>query len=190
MSLRSNRPADHGPASLLGRLPKVLLWAGAIMLGLGVAALLMPVLTSLVVSLVIGWFLFLAGVIAVAGAFSLRGTGLFPWQLAGGLLPLVAGALLIVFPEQGVIALTLLLAVIFLVTGLAQLSFALWARPAAGWGWGAVSAVVSIALGGYILLFLPEASEVVLGLLVGLDFVSTGLAMLLIGLATRPGGRF
>lgn len=190
MTYRSNHPADLGAADLLARLRKVLMWAGGIMLALGVVALLVPVVTSLVVGFVIGWFLFLAGAVGVAGAFSFRGTGLFAWQLLGGLLPLVAGALLIVFPEQGVIALTLLVALAFLATGVAQLSFALWARPAPGWGWGAVSAVVSIALGGYIVVFLPEASAVTLGLLLGVDFVSTGLAMLLIGWAARTGPRF
>lgn len=129
MTYRSNHPADLGAADLLARLRKVLMWAGGIMLALGVVALLVPVVTSLVVGFVIGWFLFLAGAVGVAGAFSFRGTGLFAWQLLGGLLPLVAGALLIVFPEQGVIALTLLVALAFLATGVAQLSFALWARP-------------------------------------------------------------
>lgn len=185
MSFGSNTPA--GPAGLLARLRKAMLWAGGIMAALGLAALLMPVVTSLVVGLLIGWFLFLGGVVTVAGAFSFRGTGLFGWQLLGGLLPLVAGALLILFPEQGVIALTLLVAVVFLATGAAQLSFALWARPVAGWGWGVVSAAVSIVLGSYILLLLPEASEVVLGLLVGIDFLSTGAAMLLIAWPVGPG---
>lgn len=169
----------------LRRARKVLFVAGVALVALGFAALIAPVISSLIVGFFIGWLLFMGGVIMVATALSLRGTGQFFWQLLAGLVPLMAGAFLIVFPAQGVVALTVLVAVLFLVTGVAQSAFALWARPSRGWGWGLASAGVSIALGAWILLALPEASEVLLGILVGIDFVTTGAALIVIARAAR-----
>tara|TARA_R110002110_G_scaffold20312_53_gene82590 strand:- start:1856 stop:2365 length:510 start_codon:yes stop_codon:yes gene_type:complete len=164
---------------------KIWLWTGIVMMALGANALLMPVLSSLIIGILIGLLLFVSGIVAVAVAFSFRGTGLFVWQLVGGLVPLVAGALLLVFPAQGLIALTVLVGIVFLLTGIAQSSFAFWIRPAPGWGWMLGSALISVALGCFVLVALPEASGVVLGILFGVDFVSTGLSMVLIALSVR-----
>lgn len=182
MAVTSNRSQ---PEITLARLRKIWLWIGIGMIVLGIGALLMPVVSSLILGILIGWLLFISGVVAVASSFSFRGTGLFGWQLAGGLVPLVAGALLIVFPAQGLIALTVLVGLIFLLTGAAQSSFAFWARPARGWGWILASALISIALGVFVLVALPEASAVVLGVLFGIDFVSTGISMVLIAISAR-----
>lgn len=185
MTINVTSNTDTDAAGLLKRLRKAVLGAGIVMALLGVAALIMPVLSSLIIGLLIGWLLFLGGVVSIAGAFSFRGTRLFIWQLLGGFIPLLAGGLLIVFPAQGVIALTVLIAIVFILTGGAQLTFARWARPAPGWEWGLASAAVSILLGVFILVLLPQASAVMLGLLVGIDFLSTGLAMILIAQATQ-----
>lgn len=180
MAYDTGKRMNPGTDRIVRRLRKAWFFGGLTMIGLGLAALLLPTLSSLVIGILIGWLLFLSGVIAVAWAFSVRGTGLFVWQLVAGLGPLLAGALLIVFPEQGLIALTLLVGLVLLLTGVAQSSFALWVRPVSGWGWGMISAVISIALGVYILVMLPVASAVILGILVGIDFLSTGVAMVLI----------
>lgn len=157
-----------------------LFWAGIVMILLGAAAVIMPLVSSLVVEILIGGLLTMSGLLAVVSALQFRGTGLFLWQLLAGLITLALGLLMLLYPLQGLIALTVLIAVIFVLTGLAQASFSLWLRPAPGWIWGLVSALISLGLGGYILVALPEASTVVLGLLVGIDFLSTGLALVMI----------
>lgn len=173
------------PDMVMARVRKIWFWIGIVMIALGSGALVMPVFSSLIIGILIGWLLFVSGVVAVASAFSFRGTGLFGWQIAVAMIPLVAGVLLISFPAQGLIALTVLVGFVFLLTGVAQSSFAIWIRPAPGWGWMLASAVVSIGLGGFILVALPEASAVILGLLFGIDFLSTGLAMVLIAGSAR-----
>lgn len=155
------------------------------MIALGVAAILMPAFSSLVVGIFVGWLLLSGGILVVIWAFSFRGTGLFVWQLVAGIVPVLAGGLLIVFPQQGLVALTLLVGLIFLLTGVAQTSFAIWVRPQLGWGWSLVSAAVSVVMGLFILITLPEASAVLLGLLVGIDFLSSGIAMVMIARSTR-----
>lgn len=174
--------------SPLFRMSKAIFWIGAVMIGLGFAALALPWLSSLVVEVLIGTLLVISGGVAVTGAFALRGTRLFVWELLAGLLTLAAGALLLFFPVQGLIALTLLVALVLFMTGAAQAAFALWMRPAAGWVWGLLSALVSLALGAFIVAALPEASAVILGVLVGFDFLSTGVALILIARSVKAVG--
>lgn len=159
---------------------KGLFWVGLVMVLLGAAAVIMPLASSLVLEVLIGWLLTMSGIVAVVGAMQFRGTGLFLWQLLAGLITLAVGLLMLLYPFQGLVALTVLIAAIFVLTGLAQASFSFWLRPAPGWGWGLTSALISLGLGVYILAALPEASTVVLGLLVGIDFLSTGLALVMI----------
>ena len=184
MAYNSNTPRSDID---LTRLRKIWFWVGIVMMVLGAGALIMPMLSSLIIGILIGWLLFISGVVAVASAFSFRGTGLFAWQLAAGLVPLAAGAILLLFPEQGLIALTVLVGIIFFLTGFAQSSFAFWVRPSPGWGWLLASAVVSIVFGVLILVALPEASAVLLGIMFGIDFLSTGISMVLIAASVQPG---
>lgn len=159
---------------------KGLFWVGLVMVFLGAAAVIMPLASSLVLEVLIGWLLTMSGIVAVVGAMQFRGTGLFLWQLLVGLITLAVGLLMLLYPLQGLVALTVLVAAIFVLTGLAQASFSFWLRPAPGWGWGMTSALISLGLGVYIFAVLSEASTVVLGLLVGIDFLSTGLALVMI----------
>lgn len=171
---------DNGPAPFLTKMRKGMFWGGIVMLLLGIAAIMMPLLSSLVVEIMVGWLLALSGAFAIIGAFSLRGTKLFAWEIVTGLVTLAAGVLMLSYPLEGLVALTVLVAVTMLLTGIVQGAFALWVRPAAGWVWGGLSALISVVLGLYIFVALPEASAVILGLLVGIDFVSTGTALVLI----------
>lgn len=169
-----------GPAAFVTKMRKGILWGGVVMILLGIAAIAAPLLSSLVVELMVGWLLTVSGALALIGAFSLRGTGVFAWNIGAALVTLIGGLLMLSYPLEGLVALTVLVAVILLITGLVQAIFALWIRPALGWAWAGFSALISIALGIYIFVALPEASAVVLGLMVGIDFVSTGTAMVLI----------
>ena len=162
------------------KLRKGMTWGGIVLILLGVAALVVPTVSSLVVGVIVGWLLAASGAVTMLGAFSLRRTGLFLWEMVPGVLIFAAGLMLILYPQQGLIALTLLIALAFLLSGTAQISFSLWLRPAPGWGWGILSAVVSLAFAGFILFALPEASAVLIGVLVGFDMLSTGLALVMI----------
>lgn len=108
-------------------------------------------------------------------------------QFVAGLFALAAGFLMLIFPLHGLIALTVLVAVVLILTGVARAAFAFWARPTPSWGWGVLVSMISVGLGVYILVALPEASTMLLGLLVGVDFVSTGLVLVLISRPVRSG---
>jgi uncharacterized membrane protein HdeD (DUF308 family) len=155
-------------------------WTGVAMTVAGVLALVFPVVTSLTVEILIGWVLVVAGVATVYGAFSVEGTGPFFGQLLLGFLKLALGIYLIMHPGVGMLALTLLLVAVFMVDGAVQFAFAFDLRPKDGWGWMLLSAIVSVAVGLLIAAGLPGTSLIALGILVGVNFLSTGIALIML----------
>ena len=68
-------------------------------------------------------------------------------------------------PVSGALALTILVAVIFMIEGAFEVGLAFDLRPEPGWGWTLFSAVISILAGVLIAAGLPGTSLFVLGLL-------------------------
>jgi uncharacterized membrane protein HdeD (DUF308 family) len=161
-------------------------WAGVGLSVAGVLALLFPVVTSFTVEIFIGWVLAIAGAATIYGAFSVEGTGPFFGQLLLGLLKLALGVYLLMHPGVGMFALTLLLVAVFMVDGAVQFAFAFDLRPKEGWGWVLLSAIVSVAVGLLIAAGLPGTSLIALGILVGVNFLSTGISLIMLSSKLAP----
>ena len=151
-------------------------WTGAALAVVGILALLAAAFTTLTVALMIGWVLIFAGAVTIYSAFSVEGIGPFFGQLLLGLLMLALGVYLLMHPGVSMMALTIMLAVIFMVDGAAQLVLAFDVRPRDGWIWVLLSGLVSIGIGLLIAAELPDSSRVMLGVLVGAKFLVTGIA--------------
>lgn len=170
----------------LSRKKDQIFWKGAAMTVVGLLALVFPGLTTFTVELTIGWLLVFAGAATLYGAFSVEGTGPFFGELLLGLLKLALGVFLLMHPGIGMIALTLMLAAVFMVDGAVQIGFALDVRPGEGWLWIFISGLISIGAGLLIAAGLPGTSLFVLGILVGINFLSTGLAWIMLSRALKP----
>lgn len=152
-----------------------LLWIGIAMAVVGFAAIVFPMVSTIVATLLVGWVFLFAGGLMTAGAFSIHGTGPFFGALLIGLLTLIAGLFLVVNPIAGALSLTILLGVLFLIQGAFELALAFEMRPAANWIWMLLSGLASVILAIVIALGLPGISVVALGILLGINFLSTGL---------------
>lgn len=142
----------------------------------GLVAMIYPLLTSLAVSFFLGWMLVVAG--AVQG-ITLVATSRVPhfWlQLISAVLSVVTGILFIRNPGVGVATLALLLVIFFMVEGFAKVLFALTVRPLRNWGWVLVSGLIGIGLAVFLILN-PLLSLVALGIFIGLQLLSEGLAI-------------
>ena len=162
-----------------------LLWLGLAMTVLGIAAVVFPMASTLVAALLVGWTLLFGGALAFVGAFSIHGTGPFFGALLSGLLSLAAGAFIVFNPLAGAVTLTLILGVLFMIQGAFEIFLAFELRPLPGW-WGMLlsglaSAVLAIVIaGGW-----PEISTIALGILLGVNFLSTGLGYIAISRALK-----
>lgn len=166
---------------------RVWLWvSGVASLALGVAALLFPFAATLAVELLFGAVLAASGVVQVLRALSTGASGNRLFDLLFGGVALLAGLVLLFFPLQGAVTLTIVLAVFFILGGLFKLFSAWWLRPAwmsrhgfpviDGWWWFALSGAVSCLLGLVLLLGLPSTATWALGLMVGIDLLVLGAA--------------
>jgi len=158
---------------------------GLVLIVAGFAAIAFPLLSTIAVKIALGWVFLVGGAVMVVHAFSAaRWRGLI-WEVLLGLLYIIAGAYLAFFPLTGIITLTLLLAAMFLVEGALEVVMALRVRPHEGWGWLLLSGVIAAAVGLLIALGLPSSAAWAIGLLAGLNLISTGWGFLFLALAGR-----
>ena len=157
---------------------KRLLWSGIAFFLLGVTALFFPGFTSLSIDLIIGWILFFVGLTTFYYAFSYEGTGPFFGALLSSLLTLGLGIVMVFRPGIGLLALTLVIAGLFIVDGAFKLFLAIEIRRMRGWIWVLISAIASIVLGFLIAAEIPSSALYTIGILVGMNFVITGISLL------------
>lgn len=181
--------ADHGVNDSFSRT-----WAWMAALAVlciigGLLALLNPFGATIFAVTLAGWIFLIQGLIQVIHAFRIRDWSGFIWSLGLGVLSLIVGIVLVADPLAGSISLTLLVAILFLVTGIAKIMFALSLKPLGGWGWVLVSGIVSALLGVMILANFPAAAATILGLLLGVELVSNGVLFLFVALGLRRLGQ-
>jgi uncharacterized membrane protein HdeD (DUF308 family) len=160
------------------------------LLALGVALIALGVLalgsefTTLAVTLTFAVLLIVGGWVEIAAAFWARRWSGFFLHLLFGIIYLVVGLLMIVHPGVAADALTLMIAASFLVGGMLRIVVALTHRFS-NWGWVLLNGVVTFVLGFMIWQRWPEASEWVIGLIVGIELIFTGWSWVALALAVR-----
>jgi uncharacterized membrane protein HdeD (DUF308 family) len=150
---------------------------GALLFVAGVLALVYPVIASVAVITLLGWILIITGVLQGIGLIGARYVPHFWLALISAVLAIVIGLLLLRQPESGLLVMTVLLIVYFMVEGMAKVIFALTIRPFPFWGYVLASGIVGIVLAVYLWANMPVASEWVLGVLLGILLVSEGAAL-------------
>ncbi len=154
---------------------------GVVLLVLGLLAVAAPLATGIAIAYLVGAAVMAAGALQVANALSGRswGGGLL------GLLAIVCGAIMIAHPLFQLAFLTLLLAVYFLVQGIASIVIGLQMRPLQGSGWTIFGGIVSLVLGVLIWSGWPLSGDWAVGTLVGIQLIFSGWAALMLAAAAR-----
>ncbi len=161
---------------------------GILLVLLGAAAIIVPPIATLATTLFIGWLFLISGIMGLVTTLWMRSAPGFWWSLLSAALGIVAGGLLIGWPLSGVFSLTLVLIVFFLVEGVATIMYALdHRRELSGrWGWMLASGVVDVILAGFILAGLPSSAAWAIGLLVGINMIFGGTALIAMAMHARP----
>ncbi|MBY8915254.1 DUF308 domain-containing protein [Nitratireductor sp. L1-7-SE] len=162
---------------------------GAISLVGGILAIANPFAATMTAAILAAWTFVLFGVLQIVQAFRVRGWGGFLWALLLGLLTLAVGISIIAKPAAGIISLTILVAIMFLVLGVVKVMYAFAFRPLSGWGWVLFSGIVSLLLGVMILADMPWAAATILGILLAVELLSNGVFLLLIAFGLRGAQR-
>ena len=155
---------------------------GIALIVLGALAIFLPLVAGLVTTLLLGWLLVLGGIVEGIHGFSNRRWGGSGWAIVSALVYVVAGALVIAFPVRSKLMLTLILAGFLVADGVLKILRALQHRALPSWGWLLFDGILALVLGLLLWLHWPSTAAWAIGLLVGVDLVSNGASMLLIGL--------
>jgi uncharacterized membrane protein HdeD (DUF308 family) len=160
---------------------------GVVLIVLGIAAIIVPVIATLAFTLVIGWLFLISGAVGLATTFWMRNAPGFWWSLVSAVIAIAAGIILLLWPISGTVSLTLVLIAFFFVEGVATIMYAIQHRAQLShrWGWMLASGIVDLILAGIIFAGLPETATWALGLLVGINMLFGGTAMIGMALAAR-----
>jgi uncharacterized membrane protein HdeD (DUF308 family) len=155
---------------------------GVLLILLGIAALVMPLMAGLAATLVFAWILILTGMIGLISAFAGRDHAHLGWSLASAIIALVIGAILLFYPLAGAVALTLIIGAYLFLDGIALIGLALDHRRRAisPWGWLLASGLIDLVLAAIILFMSAIGSAVFVGVIVGLSLIFAGIALLLV----------
>ena len=161
---------------------------GILLLVLGVLALACPVLASKWIAAMLGIAFLVGGLVSwvstLARARRLQKLVCF-WRLVVATLFVITGSWIVTQIASGpegaarqVASLALALGIVFLIEGPVACVVALGNRQISGWGWGLTNGIVTLILGLLILTMKPLALMGVLGLLVGISFLFSGIDLL------------
>lgn len=153
----------------------------------GIAAIAFPLLSTIAAKVALGWIFLVGGALMIIHAFSSPGWRGFLLGLLIGILYLAAGGWLAFFPFTGIVTLTILLAALFLAEGVLEAIMAWRVRPQEGWVWLLLSGLIAVAVGIMIALNLPSSAVWAIGLLAGINLLSTGVSFVVLALAGRRG---
>ena len=160
---------------------------GIILLLAGLVAIVLPPIATLAIEIIVGWLLLVVGTVGLIATFRMRRAPGFWWSLVSAVLGIAAGIVLLGWPLSGVLSLTLVLIVFFLIEGAASIMFALeHKRELSGrWGWMLASGIVDLVLGAIVFAGLPSTAAWAIGLLVGINMVFGGAALIAMALHAR-----
>jgi uncharacterized membrane protein HdeD (DUF308 family) len=150
---------------------------GSLMVLGGILALVYPVVSSVAVVIFLGWLLIISGFVQGISLIGAQNVPHFWLQLVSVVLSVIVGLLFLRNPGEGLLTLTLLLIVFFMVEGISKVIFSLTIRPFPNWGWVFASGIVGILLAFYLWSSLPVTAIWLLGLLLGIQLFCEGAAL-------------
>jgi uncharacterized membrane protein HdeD (DUF308 family) len=167
---------------------QLFLFEGIVLTLLGLIAIVVPPIATLAFELIIGWLFLISGIVGLVTTFWMRNAPGFLWSLLSAVVAIAAGVVLLFWPISGTLSLTFVLIAFFLIEGIVTIMYAIDHRNqlSSRWGWMLASGVVDLILAGIIFAGLPGSAAWALGLLVGINLLFGGTAMIGMALAARP----
>jgi uncharacterized membrane protein HdeD (DUF308 family) len=160
---------------------------GVIMMILGVLAVIWPQISTVAVDVYIGWMFLLSGIVGLATMFLAPSVSAFLWSLLTAALSLGVGVLLLWHPVEGTVSLTLVLIAFFIAEGIFQIAAAVSYRDAFrdSWGWMVMSGITDLILAWLMISGWPGTAIWALGLIAGVNLITSGLAITMAAIAGR-----
>jgi uncharacterized membrane protein HdeD (DUF308 family) len=158
---------------------------GILMLICGILAIFMPLASSIGVVILLGWLILFSAVWHLIFAFQTAGLGNILWQILLAILYGLAGFYMLWHPLLGVLTLTLVLAIFLLVEGVLEIILYFNIRGVRNSFWVLIDGIITVILGFLIWLHWPSTSVWIIGLLIGISLIFSGISRIMLSFATR-----
>ena len=174
------------PETSVGALRKATRWSmiwGILMFVCEILAISLPLASSIGIVIVLAWLILFAGTSHLIFAFHSHSVGGFLWKLLLAVVYGVAGVYLLANPLLGVVSLTLFLAVFLFVEGVVEIALYFGIRRVPNSGWVLFDGIITLILGILIWRQWPSSSIWVIGTLVGISLIFSGLSRFMLSVA-------
>ena len=151
----------------------------------GFLAIALPLIAGIAFTLILGWMLIFTGVLHIVFAFRAGQARMAVWQVLLGLVYGFIGVYILMNPAAGLAGLTFAIAVYLFVEAVLELALAIQLRPAPGTGWLIFDSVITFILAVMIFSTWPSSATWVVGVLVGISMLFSGMTRLMLTLAAR-----
>ena len=156
-----------------------------LMIVAGFLAIAVPQAAGIAVNILVAWLLVFSGGAHLVFAWHTRTTGGMLWELLLGVLYIFIGAYLLFHPVAGLASLTLALAIYLFAEGVLELILSFRLRPISGSRWLLFDGIITLILSVLIWRTWPSSTEWVIGTLVGISMLFSGISRLMLSLAAR-----
>lgn len=157
---------------------------GLILFVLGVLAIARPGIAAEAVIIFLGWLLLIVGGVSLLGGLSTQSGPRKPVSIGGGAITLAFGLLFLLLPAPALATITVVLAILFLLSGFAEISSSMALRSKGGqsnhWGLAFFSGIIAVMLGVMMLAMWPSSYEII-GLFLGINFLLNGTYLVSLG---------
>ena len=156
-----------------------------LMIVAGFLAIIIPPVAGIAVTILVGWLLVFSGVMHFVYAWHTRGTGPIIWEILVGIAYTFVGGYVLFRPLLGMVGLTLALAIYLFAEAVLEFILGFQLRPRRGSGWLFVDGVITLILAVMIWRTWPSSTAWVIGTLVGISMLFSGITRLMLSLAAR-----
>jgi uncharacterized membrane protein HdeD (DUF308 family) len=153
-----------------------------LMIVVGLCAIIAPEIFGAALVLLFGWLLVFGGAMQLAYAWHIRhhhGSGLW-WGIVLSIIYIAIGIYMLVHPAAGMASLTLILAIYLFMEAAVEFMMSLHLRRVKGSGWLMFDGIVTFVLAVLIFKTWPSSSAWVIGTLVGISILFSGVSRLML----------
>jgi len=151
----------------------------------GVLAIGAPMLAGVAVTALVAWLLIFSGVLHLVLAWRGGRAKAVVWEILLGIVYGAIGLYMVSSPVAGLASLTLAVAIYLLIEGVLEFALSFRLRPMPGSGWLLVDGIVTLLLAAMIGSTWPSSAAWVVGTLVGISMLFSGITRLMLSIAVR-----
>jgi uncharacterized membrane protein HdeD (DUF308 family) len=156
-----------------------------LMIAAGVIAIGVPMMAGVAITALVAWLLIFSGLLHLAFAWRAGRAGGVLWEILIGIVYGAIGFYVLANPVAGLASLTLVFAIYLLMEGVLESVLSFQLRPLPGSGWLLVDGIVTLVLAVMIWSTWPSSAAWVVGTLVGISMLFSGITRLMLSIAVR-----